>query len=289
MNRVRVPIARLKVARCQSTDTSLDADLPPELRYPQAGTYTPSPTAEARSTNRPIPLNVRLTSYAPFKLPQTHGHKVAEVVLASFMGPKDLDFFSDFILRAAFYLGIPAKGPVPLPRKTKRWTVIRSPFVMAKSKQNFERITYRRRISLYDANPDVVQVLLSIANRHALAGVGVKATLFTRESPAQVEDMALPSSDEMESPLALNKVDADASPSGNIAQAVLELLKDPRYGLSADALPDFVTTAGNSRTQKDSGARDPDVEALEAVKAAQKKNSEAADSADTEPKPEDEK
>lgn len=196
--------------------------------YPQPNTFVPSNTAPVAATNRPIPLNVALTDVAVFKHPTTHGNKVAEITLASFMSTKDLDFYSDFLLRAAFYLKIPAKGPTPLPRKYKKWTVIRSPFVQAKSKQNFERVTYRRVIKLYDANPEVVQILLSIANKYPLAGVGVKAVLYTNESIDVVNSMDLPSSFDLENPLAINKVHLDAA-DGEVAQKVLELLKDPRF------------------------------------------------------------
>lgn len=196
--------------------------------YPAANTFVQSNTTPVPATNRPIPLNVALTDVAVIRHPVTYGDKVAEITLASFMSTKDLDFYADFLLRAAFYLKIPAKGPTPLPRKYKKWTVIRSPFVQAKSKQNFERVTYRRVIKLYDANPEVVQILLSIANKYPLAGVGVKAVLYTNESAEVVDTMDLPSDFELENPLAINKVHLDAA-DGEVAQKVLELLKDPRF------------------------------------------------------------
>lgn len=210
----------------QSVD---DSPVFPEKHvYPAPNSYVQSNTTPVPATNRPIPLNVALTDVAVMKHPLTHGDKVAEITLASFMSTKDLDFYADFLLRAAFYLKIPAKGPSPLPRKYKKWTVIRSPFVQAKSKQNFERVTYRRVIKLYDANPEVVQILLSIANKYPLAGVGVKASLYTNESAEVVDTMDLPSDFELENPLAINKVDLNAA-DGEVAQKVLELLKDPRF------------------------------------------------------------
>lgn len=205
--------------------------IPHELIYPSAGRYVQSSDEPALSTHRPIPLNVMLTRYAPLKHPLKYGDLVGEIRLASFT-TKDLEFFSDFILRAAFYLGIPAKGPTPLPRKVKRWTVIRSPFVMAKTKQNFERITYRRQIKLYDANPETIQILLSVANKHSIAGVGSKATLYTHENLEMIENMDVPIRNERENPLAVNKVDLEALGSGDVAQAVIELLKDPRFSES---------------------------------------------------------
>lgn len=208
--------------------SGISENIPRGLLYPSRGSFVQSNDEPALSTQRPIPLNVMLTRYAPHKHPLKYGDLVGEIRLASFT-TKDLEFFSDFILRAAFYLGIPTKGPTPLPRKVKRWTVIRSPFVMAKTKQNFERITYRRQIKLYDANPETIQILLSVASKHAIAGVGTKATLYTHEDLEMIENMDVPRRNEHENPLAVNKVDIEAVGSGEVAQAVMELLKDPRF------------------------------------------------------------
>ena len=88
---------------------------------------------------------------------------------------------ADFALRAAYYLGLPASGPVPLPRRTERWTVIRSNFVHKKSQENFERITMRRLIQIQDGHPDVVQIWLAYLRKHAYHGVGMKANVWEFE------------------------------------------------------------------------------------------------------------
>lgn len=216
--------------RYASSEVSDERDYKPEHLYPERGTFVQSSTEENPVTGRPIPLNVELASYAPFKHPCKYGDKVAEITLASF-ATKDLDFYADFLLRAAFYLKIPARGPTPLPRKIKRWTVIRSPFVLAKYKENFERITYRRLIKLYDANPETVQVLLSVANKYPIGGVGVKANYYTQENLEMVENMDVPTESDRENPLSLNKIDPRAN-GGAVANVILELLKEPRFGLT---------------------------------------------------------
>lgn len=88
---------------------------------------------------------------------------------------------TDFALRAAYYLGLPASGPVPLPRMIERWTVSRSVFVHKKSQENFERITMRRLIQIQDAHPDVVQKWLGFVRKHAYYGVGMKANVWEHE------------------------------------------------------------------------------------------------------------
>jgi ribosomal protein S10 len=91
---------------------------------------------------------------------------------------RNLEFFCDFALRAAYYLGLPAFGPVPLPRMTKRWTVPKSTFIFKKSQENFERITLRRLIQIRDGHPETVQVWLAFLQKHAYYGIGMKANVW---------------------------------------------------------------------------------------------------------------
>lgn len=100
-----------------------------------------------------------------------------------------LEFFSDFALRAAYYLGLPASGPVPLPRITERWTVPRSHFIFKKSQENFERVTLRRLIQIKDGHPETVQLWLAYLRKHQYYGVGVKANVW--EFGPAGEDKAL--------------------------------------------------------------------------------------------------
>jgi len=94
---------------------------------------------------------------------------------------KNLDLFTDFALRAAFYLRLPASGPVPLPRITERWTVPKSNFIHKKSMENFERITYRRLVQIQDGNKETVELWLAYLNKHAYWGVGMKANVWDHE------------------------------------------------------------------------------------------------------------
>jgi ribosomal protein S10 len=95
---------------------------------------------------------------------------------------RNVEFFSDFALRAAYYLNLCASGPVPLPRIVERWTVPRSNFVHKKSQENFERVTLRRLIQIRDGHPEVVQLWLAFLRRHAFYGVGMKANIWENES-----------------------------------------------------------------------------------------------------------
>ncbi|KAK4650093.1 mitochondrial 37S ribosomal protein rsm10 [Podospora pseudocomata] len=107
---------------------------------------------------------------------------------------RNLEFFCDFALRAAYYIGLPAFGPVPLPRITERWTVPKSTFVHKKSQENFERITLRRLIQIKDGHPETVQYWLAFLQKYAYYGIGMKANVweFSRLDVAQEMDDGLP-------------------------------------------------------------------------------------------------
>jgi small subunit ribosomal protein S10 len=201
----------------------------PRHLYPQPGTFVPSDPSPVSSTGRPIPINVYLNQYAPIKHPQTHGHNVCDLQLRSFY-TKHLDFFCNFVLRVAFYLKIPVTGATPLPRRIQRWTVIKSPFVHAKVKENFERRTHKRLIKLYDANPDVVQVFLATVRKHCIGGVGMKATIYSQEDLNFVDEMdnlqqVVPSDSE---PLQIENLNL-AGVDEKVAEAIKSILNDPTF------------------------------------------------------------
>ena len=94
-------------------------------------------------------------------------------------------------LRAAYYLNLPAFGPVPLPKITQRWTVPKSSFIFKKSQENFERVTVRRLIQIKDGHPEAVQVWLAFLQKHAYPGVGMKANVWDF-SPLGKDYLAFP-------------------------------------------------------------------------------------------------
>ena len=128
-------------------------------------------------SEKPLPPNVLATYRVPMKHQPQYGLPVASLQLRSF-SLRNLEFFADYCLRAAFYLKLPASGPVPLPRKTERWTVLRSNFVHKKSQENFERITYRRLITIMDGHPDTVERWLAFVRKWQFYGVGMKANVW---------------------------------------------------------------------------------------------------------------
>ncbi|OQO04785.1 hypothetical protein B0A48_09709 [Cryoendolithus antarcticus] len=100
---------------------------------------------------------------------------------------RNLEVYADFAMRAAYYLGLPAKGPVPLPKRIERWTTIRGNFVHKKSQENFERVTYKRLVQIQDSDSHVVGLWLAYLKKNQYYGVGMKANVF-QHSSLEMED-----------------------------------------------------------------------------------------------------
>ncbi|KZT60528.1 hypothetical protein CALCODRAFT_492309 [Calocera cornea HHB12733] len=115
----------------------------------------------------------------PQPLPRTHGIPVALLHLRSYH-IRLLDLFVHFSQHTAVSLGIPASGTRPLPSVRRLWTVPKSPFIYKSAQENFERITHKRVIKLWDANPAVLEVFFRYLEAHALAGVGMRTTRWDR-------------------------------------------------------------------------------------------------------------
>ncbi|KAK6349695.1 mitochondrial 37S ribosomal protein rsm10 [Orbilia brochopaga] len=135
---------------------------------------------DSKLPDAPVPLAVQAIYHAPLRIPAPYNVPVCDLQIRSY-AIKNVEFFADFAMRAAYYLKIPAAGPIPLPRRTERWTVPKGVFVHKKAQQNFERVTYKRMIQLKDAHPDVVQVWLAFLRKHEYYGIGMKANVYTFE------------------------------------------------------------------------------------------------------------
>lgn len=173
-------------------------------------------------TKRPIPLNVELLKYKPLQLPKTHGHEVAKVEFKGY-DKEDLIRASEFAARAAYYLGIPCSKVDSLKTEKRLYTVIKSPFAQAKSKENFKRTTYGRKLHAYDATPEVVDLWLSFINKHAIEGVKYNALIHTRESLDFCEKLDALTTEDLHMPDAYKGLDDP------IANKVEELLKSETF------------------------------------------------------------
>ncbi|MDR0282454.1 MAG: 30S ribosomal protein S10 [Candidatus Peribacteria bacterium] len=59
--------------------------------------------------------------------------------------------------------GAEVKGPIPLPKKKKIYTVLRSNFKFKKSREQFERISYTRMIDVTETGAKTVEYLQNLS------------------------------------------------------------------------------------------------------------------------------
>ena len=115
----------------------------------------------------------------PQRHPKTHGIPVAILHFRSYHLSL-IDFFMHFVLHSAYSIGIPCSGVAHLPTKRSLYTVLRSPFAHKKSQENFVRITHKRAIKLWDANPEVVDRFVAYLRENMLGGVGMRVIRWYR-------------------------------------------------------------------------------------------------------------
>ena len=73
-------------------------------------------------------------------------------------------------------------GPIPLPTNKKRFTVLRSPHVYKKSREQFEMATHKRLLVLKDTSPSVIQYFLEYLKKNIPIGVGIQLVEYTYET-----------------------------------------------------------------------------------------------------------
>ena len=85
-----------------------------------------------------------------------------------------LDKSTDKIVKTAKSTGAIISGPIPLPTKRSIYTVLRSPHVDKKSRDQFEIRTHKRLLDIVDPTPQTVDALMKL---DLAAGVDVEIKL----------------------------------------------------------------------------------------------------------------
>ena len=78
------------------------------------------------------------------------------------------------IVQTAKRTGAQVRGPIPLPTRIERFTVLRSPHVDKKSREQFEIRTHTRLLDIIDPTPQTVDALMKL---DLAAGVDVEIKL----------------------------------------------------------------------------------------------------------------
>ena len=82
-----------------------------------------------------------------------------------------LDQFAQRIVETAERTGARVVGPVPLPTKLERFTVLRSPFIDKNSQEHFEIRTHKRLIDVLDPDSKTIDTLMRL---NGPAGVDIE-------------------------------------------------------------------------------------------------------------------
>ena len=66
------------------------------------------------------------------------------------------------IVNTAKRTGAQVRGPIPLPTDIERYTVLRSPHVNKKSREQFEIRTHKRLLDIVEPTPQTVDALMKL-------------------------------------------------------------------------------------------------------------------------------
>ena len=73
-----------------------------------------------------------------------------------------LDRSAEEIVRTAKRTGALISGPIPLPTKRSLYTVLRSPHIDKKSREQFEMRIHKRLIDIHNSTPQTVDALMKL-------------------------------------------------------------------------------------------------------------------------------
>ena len=85
-----------------------------------------------------------------------------------------LDQSTGEIVQTAKRTGAQVRGPIPLPTRIEKYTVLRGPHIDKKSREQFEIRTHKRLLDIVDPTPQTVDALMKL---DLAAGVDVEIKL----------------------------------------------------------------------------------------------------------------
>lgn len=66
------------------------------------------------------------------------------------------------IVKAVKTTGAIVNGPIPLPTDKEKFTVLRSPHVNKKSREQFQMCTYKRLVDIYSSSTKTIDALMKL-------------------------------------------------------------------------------------------------------------------------------
>ena len=89
-----------------------------------------------------------------------------------------IDRSASEIVETAKRTGAQVRGPIPLPNKIEKFTVLRGPHIDKKSRDQWEIRTHKRLLDIVDPTPQTVDALMKL---DLPAGVDVEIKAFGKE------------------------------------------------------------------------------------------------------------
>ena len=73
-----------------------------------------------------------------------------------------VDKSAEKIVKAVKATGAIVRGPIPLPTQKEKFTVLRSPHVNKKSREQFQLCTYKRLVDIFSTSSKTVDALMKL-------------------------------------------------------------------------------------------------------------------------------
>lgn len=108
----------------------------------------------------PYGVNGSFVRYFQLKFSEPMSQKI-RIKLKSF-DHSLVDNSAEKIVKAVKSTGATVSGPIPLPTRIEKFTVLRSPHVSKKSREQFQLSTYKRLIDIFSASPKTVDALMKL-------------------------------------------------------------------------------------------------------------------------------
>ena len=75
---------------------------------------------------------------------------------------KLIDTSTQEIVETARRTGAQVRGPIPLPTKIEKFTVLRSPHIDKKSREQFQLSSYKRLLDIYSSSSKTIDALMKL-------------------------------------------------------------------------------------------------------------------------------
>ncbi len=117
--------------------------------------------AEAKKTAKPVSKKSTPKAVAPAV--KTQGGKQKIRIRLKSYDHKIIDQSAKQIVDTALRTGASIAGPIPLPTRKSTYTVVKSPHVYKKGREQFEMRVHKRLIDVFEPTPKTIDSLMNLS------------------------------------------------------------------------------------------------------------------------------